>query len=88
MIHTVKRHRKGASPMISLQFNNTITERDMDLLFAESILTDPGFCNLLLDKTDLKSISFQVLNAEPTENAPTIAAPQPVKILETDANPP
>ena len=50
--------------MISLQFNNTITERDMDLLFAESVLTDPGFCNLLVDKTDLKGKPFQIACAE------------------------
>ena len=50
--------------MISLQFNNTITERDMDLLFIESVLTDSGFGRLLIDKTDLKGKPFQVLEAE------------------------
>ena len=50
--------------MISLQLNNTICERDMDLLFVESILTDPGFFHLLIDKTDLKGKPFQVLSAE------------------------
>lgn len=50
--------------MVSLKFNNTITERDMDLLFVESALTDPGFCGLLINKTDLKGKPFQVLNAE------------------------
>ena len=50
--------------MITLRFNNTITERDMDLLFVESILTDPGFCRLTLDKTDLKGRPFRVLSAE------------------------
>ena len=50
--------------MISLQFNNTISERDMDLLFVESILTDIGFCRLLIDKTDLKGKSFQISGAE------------------------
>ncbi|MBR5708116.1 MAG: hypothetical protein IKX41_01900, partial [Oscillospiraceae bacterium] len=50
--------------MITLRFNNTITERDMDLLFVESILTDPGFCRLTQDKTDLKGRPFRVLSAE------------------------
>ncbi len=50
--------------MISLQFNNTLVERDMDLLFVESILTDPNFCHMLIDKTDLKGRPFQILGAE------------------------
>ena len=50
--------------MITLHFNNTITERDMDLLFIESISTDPDFCRLLIDKTDLKGKSFRIICAE------------------------
>ena len=50
--------------MASLEFNNTINERDMDLLFTESILTDPDFCQLLINKTDLNGKPFQVLSAE------------------------
>ncbi len=50
--------------MISLQFNNTITERDMDLLFAESVMTDPGFCSLLVNKTDFKGKPFKVSGVE------------------------
>ena len=50
--------------MILMQFNNTITERDMDLLFAEAVLTDPGFCQLLTAKTDLSERPFQILSAE------------------------
>ncbi|MBO4306339.1 MAG: hypothetical protein J5890_04030 [Clostridia bacterium] len=50
--------------MISLKFNNTITERDMDLMFAESALTDPDFCRLLIDKTDLTGKPFTVLSGE------------------------
>ncbi|QUC66105.1 PD-(D/E)XK nuclease family protein [Aristaeella hokkaidonensis] len=50
--------------MISMQFNNTISERDMDLLFVESILTDPEFCRLLIDKTNLKGKPFHVISAE------------------------
>ncbi len=50
--------------MISLQFNNTITERDMDLLFAESVMTDPGVCSLLINKTDLEGKPFEVSGVE------------------------
>ena len=50
--------------MISLHFNNTICERDMDLLFIESVTTDPGFCNLLINKTDLAGKSFSIIGAE------------------------
>lgn len=50
--------------MISLQFNNTLTERDMDLLFAESVMTDPGFCSLLVNKTDFEGKPFKVSGVE------------------------
>ena len=50
--------------MISLLFNNTLCERDMDLLFVESALTYPGFCQLLIDKTDLKGKPYQVISGE------------------------
>ena len=50
--------------MISLEFNNTISERDMDLLFVESIISDPEFCRLLLNKTDLAGRPFQIVSAE------------------------
>ena len=50
--------------MISLYFNNTLVERDMDMLFLESAMTYPGFCQLLIDKTDLKGKTFQVIAGE------------------------
>lgn len=50
--------------MISLCFNNTLCERDMDMLLLESALTYPGFCQLLIDKTDLKGKTFQVVAGE------------------------
>lgn len=40
--------------MVAINFNNTIAERDMDLLLAETVATDKDFCRLLVDKTDLK----------------------------------
>lgn len=50
--------------MVSLHFNNTISERDMDLLFVESVTTDPEFCSLLLKKTDLAGKPYQIVCAE------------------------
>lgn len=50
--------------MISIHFNNTICERDMDLLFVESVLTYPDFCGLFLDKTDLQGKPYQVISGE------------------------
>ena len=50
--------------MITCNFNNTITERDMDLLLAEVAATDHEFCNLLVDKTDLKGSQCAVLEVE------------------------
>jgi len=40
--------------MITCRFNNTITERDMDMLLAQAILTDLDFCRFVLDKTNRK----------------------------------
>lgn len=37
---------------------STVRERDMDLLFLESIVTDPGFCELVLEKTDYATSHF------------------------------
>lgn len=36
----------------------------MDLLLAESVIADPEFCRLLLDKTDLKGKPFSVAKVE------------------------
>ena len=36
----------------------------MDLLFIESITTDPGFASFVIEKTDLKGKSVHVLHAE------------------------
>ena len=49
---------------IKLNFNNTITERDMDMLFIESVISDPEYCRLVINKTDLSNKPFKVVNAE------------------------
>lgn len=43
---------------------STVRERDMDLLFLESIVTDPGFCALVLEKTEYAQQPFRVLDAQ------------------------
>ena len=68
--------------MTSVQFNNTIAERDMDLLFAESVLTDPGFCRLLVDKTDLKGKPFQVSKVELSKSDSALGESDITVILE------
>lgn len=70
--------------MTSLQFNNTITERDMDLLLAESILSDNGFCRLIIGKTDLAGKTFQVLNAELSKSDNDLGESDITVILEVD----
>ena len=50
--------------MFSLSFNNTLCERDMDMLLLESVMTCPEFCRLLIDKTDLKGQEFKVIAGE------------------------
>lgn len=43
---------------------STVRERDMDLLFLQSIVTDPGFCELVLQQTCYAGKNFKVLDAE------------------------
>lgn len=40
-----------------------VRERDMDLLFLQSIVTDHGFCELVLEQTPYAQKAFQVLDA-------------------------
>ncbi|MBE6027503.1 MAG: hypothetical protein E7227_02720, partial [Clostridiales bacterium] len=50
--------------MVKCNFNNTITERDMDLLLAEAVATDSELCRLIVEKTDLRSKPFEVKQVE------------------------
>ena len=69
---------------MSIHFNNTITERDMDLLFAESVSTDPGFCQLLIDKTDLKGSQINVLRAELSKSDSDLGESDVTVIIDID----
>ena len=70
--------------MISLRFNNTITERDMDLLFVESISTDPGFCSLLIGKTDLNGKPLLVISAELSKSDSSLGESDITAIVEIE----
>ena len=72
--------------MISLQFNNTISERDMDLLLVESITTDPEFCCLLINKTDLKGRAFQILSAELSKSDSNLGESDITVIIDVDGD--
>ncbi len=72
--------------MALLEFNNTITERDMDLLFAESVVTDPDFCNLLLDKTDLKGKKFQIEKAELSKTDSNLGESDITVVIDADGD--
>ena len=50
--------------MFSLHFNNTLCERDMDMLLLESVMTCPEFFQFVIDKTDLKGRPGQVIGGE------------------------
>ena len=70
--------------MVSVHFNNTISERDMDLLFVESVLTDPGFCCLLLNKTDLKGKQFKIISAELSKSDSELGESDITVVIDTD----
>ena len=72
--------------MASLHFNNTITERDMDLLFVESALTDPGFCHLLISRTDLSGKPLQVLNAELSKSDSDLGESDITVVIDVEGN--
>ena len=52
--------------MIDCSFN-TVHERDMDILFLESLVSDPDFMKLVLSKTDYAGKEFCVLSAALSE---------------------
>ena len=52
---------------------STVRERDMDLLFLETIATDTEFCRLLVDLTEVyKGKSFSVVDVELSRTDPSL----------------
>ena len=70
--------------MVSLHFNNTLCERDMDLLFAESALTDSGFCRLLINKAGLDGQCFQIQRAELSKEDSELGESDITIVIEID----
>ena len=70
--------------MVTLHYNNTLCERDMDLLFAESALTDPGFCSFLISKAGLNGQEFQVCCAELSKEDSVLGESDITVVIEVD----
>ena len=52
--------------MVNCSFS-AVHERDMDILFMESLVSDPNFTTLVLSKTKYSAKEFQVLSAALSE---------------------
>ena len=52
--------------MINCSFN-TVHERDMDILFLESLASDPDFTKLVLSKTRFIGKEFRIISAALSE---------------------
>ena len=68
---------------IVCKFGN-IQERDMDLMFLESFLTDKGFLELFLNKAEIKGPSVEVLNVALSETDPEYGESDITVILSID----
>lgn len=68
---------------IVCKFGN-IQERDMDLMFLESFLTDKGFLELFLNKAEIKGTSVEVLNVALSETDPEYGESDITVILSID----
>lgn len=65
------------------KFGN-IQERDMDLMFLESFLTDKEFLQLFLNKAEIKGNSIEVLNVALSETDPEYGESDITVILSID----
>ena len=65
-------------------FFNAVHERDMDILFMESLVTDPNFTNLVLSKTRYFGKDFQVLNAALSETEPDLGETDICVVLQVE----
>lgn len=72
--------------MISCNFNNTITERDMDMLLAETAATDVDFCRILINKTDLKGKPFNLRKVEVSKSDSDLGESDVTLIFDIEGN--
>ena len=61
-----------------------VQERDMDLMFMESLLTDDGFVWLFLNKAGIACNSVEVLNVALSETDPEYGESDITAILSID----
>lgn len=69
--------------MIICSFN-AVHERDMDILFLESLASDTGFVNLVLSKTRFSGKDFQVLSAALSETETDLGETDICVVLQID----
>lgn len=67
--------------MIDCSFS-TVHERDMDILFLEALVSDPGVMELVLGKTDFRGQAFRVLSAALSETEPDLGESDITVILQ------
>lgn len=67
--------------MINCSFN-TVHERDMDILFLEALVSDPGFMELVLGKTSFKDKTFRVISAALSETEPDLGESDITVVLQ------
>ena len=70
--------------MIKCNFNNTITERDMDMLLAQAIMTDPDFCRFVLDKTDRRGKDICVKSVDVSKEDSNLGESDITVVLDID----
>lgn len=70
--------------MIKCNFNNTITERDMDMLLAQAIMTDPDFCRFVLDKTDRRGKDICVKSVDVSKEDSNLGESDITVVLDVD----
>ena len=67
-------------------FNNTITERDMDMLLAQAVITDPELCRIIVDKTELKNKAFTVKKVEVSKEDSKLGESDVTVILDVEGD--
>lgn len=70
--------------MISCRFNNTITERDMDMLLAQAITTDLEFCRFVVDKTDYRGKKVSVKSVELSKEDTNLGESDVTVVIDID----
>ena len=70
--------------MIKCNFNNTITERDMDMLLAQAIMSDLDFCRFVLDKTDRKGKDICVKSVDLSKDDNNLGESDITVVLDID----